>query len=321
MRIRRRVLLPQDTHVSVASSICIGLDVGGSTTELLAHASEFSDTVHLTGPGANPMHSTVSSAAAALAGVVEDALGQFPSGTLASLCAGIAGAGRLDDQDELTRLLRHHLEVDPSCPIRVVHDAEIALEAAFHDGSGIVVIVGTGSVVFARSRDGHTDRTGGWGYLLGDEGSGFALGQQGLRAVADAIDNGPDTVLRSWLAERHSLSSRDRLIHRVYQDDWPLQNAAPLVIEAAHAGDDVATRIVEDQTRQLADQVEWLVDRVDRCDHVEPRIALTGGLVQEAHYAQMLQSALRRRLPEWTVVTAQRDPVHGALHLAQRLAT
>jgi N-acetylglucosamine kinase-like BadF-type ATPase len=301
----------------VASSIVVGLDVGGSTTELLACASTSSDTVHLTGPGANPMRSTVSAAATALADVVETALTRFPTGRLSALCAGIAGAGRLDDQDELTRLLRQHLGVGASCSIRIVHDAEIALEAAFQDESGVVVIAGTGSVVYARSRSGRTARVGGWGYLLGDEGSGFALGQQALCAVADAIDNGPDTILRPWIAERYDVTSRDDLIRRVYQDDWPLQDVAPLVLEATDAGDTVATTITEEQAGRLADQVKWLVDR---CDDVTPRISLTGGLVQEGTYAHTLRDALRARLPAWRVETAQHRPVQGALHMARRIA-
>lgn len=263
------------------------------------------------------MRSTVAASAAALADLVEDALAHFPGDTLAGLCAGIAGAGRIDDQDELATLLRTHLDADPSLPIRILHDADIALEAAFGKESGVVVIAGTGSVVYARSRDGRTARVGGWGYLLGDEGSGFALGQQGLRAVADAIDNGPDTILRTWIAERFDLSSRDRLIHRVYQDDWPLQDVAPLVIEAADAGDKIATKITEQQACRLADQVEWLLDR---CDEVAPRLSLTGGLVQELGYARMLQRTLRARLPGWTIETAQHRPVYGALHVAHRVA-
>jgi N-acetylglucosamine kinase-like BadF-type ATPase len=297
--------------------MCIGLDAGGTTTELLARSSSSAEPVRLSGPGANPMRLGLDAAVNALTDLIQEARRQQPRGTVASICAGIAGAGRLDDRQSLTRRLRQRLDLPASTPVRIVHDAEIALEATFHDASGVVVIVGTGSVVFARTRDGHTDRTGGWGYLLGDEGSGFALGQQGLRAVADAIDNGPDTVLRPWLADRYGLSSRDRLIHRVYQDDWPLQNVAPLVIEAADAGDEVATRIAEEQTHLLADQVEWLLDR---CANVESRIALTGGLIRETHYAQMLQATLCNRLPNWSVVIAQRDPVHGALHFAQRLA-
>lgn len=303
-------------HV-VASPIFVGLDVGGSKTELLALTPDHNETVHCTGPGANPMRIGIDAAAQSLADLINKALRQSPNGRVASICAGVAGAGQIDDQERLTERLYRLLDLPASSLIHVVHDAEIALEAAFEAESGVVVIVGTGSVVFARTRDGRTDRTGGWGYILGDEGSGFALGQEGLRAVADAFDNGPNTVLQPWLADRYGLDNRARLIHRVYEEEWPLQKVAPLVIEAAVAGDEVATRITNEQTDRLAAQVEWLIDR---CSNLEPRIALTGGLIQDAHYTQALRETLLDRLPEWTVDTVSHRPVTGALHLARRVA-
>ncbi len=300
------------------SSVYIGLDVGGSKTELLACTSNgTAERLRLWGPGANVQRLGVETTAGILADLIHQALGRYPDGQLSTVCAGIAGAGQAADQEALSKRLLDVLDVPHPPPrIRIVHDAQIALEAAFEEGSGVVVIVGTGSVVFARTRNGALDRTGGWGYLLGDEGSGFALGQSGLRAVARAIDGGPETLLRSWVAEHHGLDGRDRLIHEVYQHNWPVQDIAPLVIRAAAAGDAVARGIVDEQTRLLARQVEWLTAR---CDNLEPRVALLGGLVQEAYYAQVLRRTLRERLADWSIQTMRRRPVVGALRLACRM--
>lgn len=295
--------------------LCIGLDVGASKTDVLASVPT-GDPVRLTGPGANIQRIGIEAAAQTLADLIQQVLREQPDRQLTSVCAGIAGAGRSHDQEALARHLLRTLDLSPPPHVQVVHDAHIALEAAFHDGSGVIVIVGTGSVVFARTREGTLMRTGGWGYLLGDEGSGFALGQSGLRAVAHAIDGGPSTRLREQVADRYGLDTRDRLIHQVYQHDWPMQNVAPLVIEAAVAGDAVAARIVDDQTDQLARQVEWLIAQ---CDETEPRIALLGGLMQETHYAEALQRTLRDRLPGWSVEQMHRRPVVGALRLAARM--
>lgn len=297
------------------ASIYIGLDVGGSKTELLACTANGTEDVRLTGPGANAQRLGFETTAQVLADLIQEALQQYPEGRLAAICAGIAGASHAEDQEALSQCLLHALDVAHAPHIHVVHDAQIALEAAFEAESGVVVIVGTGSVVFARTRTGDLQRTGGWGYILGDEGSGFALGQSGLRAVADAIDGGPQTVLRRWVAERHGLDSRGRLIHEVYQHNWPVQDIAPLVIEAGEAGDAVATRIIDEQTTLLAHQVDWLIDR---CDDLEPRIALMGGLMREAHYARALRQTLQTRLPEWSIQTMDRRPVVGALRLARR---
>lgn len=295
--------------------IYIGLDVGGSKTELLARTPDGAEDVHLTGPGANVQRIGIEATARTLADLVQKALRQCPEGQLAAVCAGIAGAGRADDQEVLNQRLLHALA--PHTPhIHIVHDAQVAFEAAFGTGSGVVVIVGTGSVVFARTREGALQRTGGWGYLLGDEGSGFALGQEGFRAVAHAIDGGPDTILRTWVAERHGLDERDRLIHEVYQQHWPMQDIAPLVIEAAQTGDAVAARIVDEQTNRLVRQIEWLVAQ---CDALDTRIALLGGLVRETHYVHALHRTIEERLPGWSIQPVDRRPVVGALHLACRL--
>lgn len=296
--------------------LCIGLDVGGSKTELLASRSGDDERIRLTGPGANIQRIGIEASAHTLADLIQRALRQYAAPQLASVCAGIAGAGRASDQDALGQHLLTLLDLSPAPHVQIVHDAQIALEAAFNEGSGMIVIVGTGSVVFARTQDGTLMRTGGWGYLLGDEGSGFALGQSGLRAVAHAIDGGPPTMLQQQVADQYGLDTRDQLIHQVYQHDWPMQDVAPLVIEAALDGDAVARQIVEDQTDQLTCQVEWLIGR---CDETEPRIALMGGLIRETHYASVLQQTLRERLPNWSVQTLDQRPVVGALRLAARM--
>jgi len=299
----------------VSRSLFIGLDVGGSKTELLASCSPDDAPVRLTGPGANAQRLGLEATAQTLATLIHRALHEHPDCQLAAICAGVAGAGRRDDQETLTRHLLHELDIASPPHIQIVHDARIALEAAFEDGSGVVVIVGTGSVVFGRARDDSLQRIGGWGYLLGDEGSGFALGQSGLRAVAHAIDGGPDTTLRAEVAERFDLDSRDELIHQVYQRNWPIQDVAPLVIEAAGAGDPVAQRIVDDHTHRLAQQVGWLVEQSSDMDS---RIALLGGLAREASYATAMTQALQDVLPGWTVDVLKQRPVVGALRLAAR---
>lgn len=296
--------------------LCIGLDVGGSKTELLASRSRDDERIRLTGPGANIQRIGIEASARTLADLIQRALRQYAAPQLASVCAGIAGAGRASDQDALAQHLLTLLDLSPAPHVQIVHDAQIALEAAFNEGSGMIVIVGTGSVVFARTQDGTLMRTGGWGYLLGDEGSGFALGQSGLRAVAHAIDGGPPTMLQQQVADQYGLDTRDQLIHQVYQHDWPMQDVAPLVIEAALDGDAVARQIVDDQTDQLTCQVEWLIGR---CDETEPRIALMGGLIRETHYAKVLQRTLTERLPNWSVQTLDQRPVVGALRLATRM--
>lgn len=200
----------------------------------------------------------------------------------------------------------------------VVHDALLALETAFGSGSGRVVIAGTGSVGLARTCDGTLERVGGWGHRLGDPGSGYALGQAGLRAVAEALEGGPDTSLRAAVQQRLDIPDRDALINTVYEDGAALQDVAPLVCAAAAADDPVATRILTRQTRRLGRQIEWLVDR---CASLTPWMALLGGLIQDETYTEALRDVLADRFPAWSIDPLREDPVVGALQRARRRAT
>jgi len=228
----------------------------------------------------------------------------------------VAGAGRPDEQEALATRLRRALAVDADAVrVEVVHDASIALDAAFGSESGLVVIAGTGSVVCARAKDGTTRQVGGWGSLLGDPGSGHAVGRAGLRAVAADVDGGADTAIRARISDRYGIDERDALIRKVYRDAFAVQDVAPLVIDAAAEGDPVASDILASQAADLGQQVEWLLDGEDG---IVPRVALLGGMLRNEPYARVLRRALRERLPGWSVSVLDREPVVGALRRAHR---
>lgn len=233
-----------------------------------------------------------------------------------SVCAGVSGAGRAEEQDALSGAIRDAL-VAPgrTVHVEVVHDALIALDAAYDAGSGIVVIAGTGSVALARTADGTLLRVGGWGHLLGDPGSGYAVGQRGLRATAAAFDGGDDTSIRGRLRDQLGIDTREQLIHAVYQDGLSMQDVAPLVVDAAAAGDAVAARILDTAGEGLTEQVSWLVHHAQT---IAPRITLLGGMVQNDHYDNVLRQHLRDHFPDWSVQQLQVEPVTGALRRARR---
>lgn len=298
----------------------VGLDAGGTKTFLLAQCNGCSDRIERRGPGANPQRTGLEASADTLATLVRDVVRPHRPVDALSVYAGVAGAGRDEDQEVLTEHL-HKALTDETDVVRVqvVHDACIALDAAFGAGSGLVIIVGTGSVVFGRTRDGEPRRAGGWGHLLGDAGSGYAVWQAGLRAVAEAFDGGADTSLLARVRDRYGIDERETFIHWVYQGDVALQDVAPLVIEAANDDEDpVASDILTTQTARLAQQVEWLLDGDE---NIEPRIALLGGMLQNEYFARLLRRTLRDRLPEWTIERLRQEPAVGALHRARRLLT
>jgi N-acetylglucosamine kinase-like BadF-type ATPase len=121
---------------------------------------------------------------------------------------------------------------------------------------GIIVIAGTGSMVFGRNANGVTARAGGWGYIFGDEGGAFDLVRQALRAILRNEEGwGPPTALREALLEATGARDGNQLMHRLYTDAFPRDRVAgwaKLIDQAARAGDAVASDILAFAAQQLA---------------------------------------------------------------------
>jgi N-acetylglucosamine kinase-like BadF-type ATPase len=201
--------------------------------------------------------------------------------------------------------------------VRVTTDGEIALEAAFPDGPGIVVTSGSGSIAYARDARGQLSRTGGLGWRIGDEGSGYALGRAALQAVGQAAEGrGKMTALTDRLFPATGVASLDQLVK------WSL-SAAPRdvaslareVISAADAGDEVAIELVDEAAVELALHVEALLPRLIE---VRPlRVAFNGGILSSTSAVRRsLTAILEETQPELEIVEAPVDPPVGALRLA-----
>lgn len=295
------------------TSLFVGIDAGGSKTELLAAREQSNELLNLFGSSGNPARVGFDGSVDVLSELILQATQRLPDGAIAAVCAGVAGAGRADDQRRIREGILNELGDRAPNVLRITHDGDIALEAAFEGESGIMVIAGTGSVTLARTRSGDFKRAGGWGYLIGDEGSGFTLGSRGLRALAHAFDGGPHTVLADLLASSRDVVTPDDLSRIVYQDKVPLQKFAPMVIQAARDGDDVALDIVTDETERLARQVRWLADR---CPDIRTQLALLGGVTNEPFYRGILTDALLEVFPGWDVMDPLNRPVVGAWRMA-----
>lgn len=299
------------------SDLFVGLDAGGTRTRLLARSVDPGDDVSLFGPAGNFFRAGPEGAATVLSTLIGRALELRPQCQLRAVCAGVAGASSQQARDTLAQSVRSRLAACAPFALRITHDGAIALEAAFGGGSGLVIIAGTGSSLFGRVRAGNILRAGGWGFMLGDEGSGHAIGLKGLRAVGHACDGGPTTMLTDLLKARHGIAEKDALLHRVYRKAWPVQQMAPLVLQAVADGDAVARRILDEETRALATQALWLTQR---SGPIEERMSVLGGLSQSPLYMDAMQAALQEALPNWCLHPAQTTGVEAAVRLAQALA-
>ena len=165
-----------------------------------------------------------------------------------SACLGFSGGPA--DKEEIVR------EVVEAAQITVTHDAFIALSGATEGEPGVIVIAGTGSMVFGRNAAGKTARAGGWGYMFGDEGSGFYITRQALRAALREEEGwGPATALRAALLEAGGATDINDLLHRFYTAEFPrprIAGLAKLVNEVAENGDATARNILNEAAQQLA---------------------------------------------------------------------
>ena len=229
---------------------------------------------------------------------------------------GLAGAGRPEDQELVRRwALQNGLAAD----VEVSADAPLLLAAGTPDNWGVAVVAGTGSIAIARSSDGRTSRSGGWGYLLGDEGSGYALSLAAMQAIARMSDDrGPETLLARSLLERLYLNQPQELIAAIYRgvlDRPALAAFAPLVLQAAEAGDAVAGDIVQEGADDLALMIATCANQLGL---VQPYpLVLSGGLLlASASYRDRLLGALSTLEIDAEPVTLAHEPAEGAVRLA-----
>lgn len=203
--------------------------------------------------------------------------------------------------------------------LRVEHDAPAALAGATLGAPGIIVVAGTGSVVFGENAAGETSRTGGWGYVFGDEGSGFGLARDAIRASLDALDGvGPETSLVTVLTRVFGVTDLRLLPMVMYNGHISrdgVASAAREVLAAWQTGDEVAGRVVADGLEALARRVTSVSKRLGLD---EPLVCLSGGVFRSRPYADAFAGAVHARVPGARVEPSRLSPAAGAVLLAFR---
>lgn len=235
--------------------------------------------------------------------------------------AGMAGVGRVSDRDAMRGLVRATARV--SCPVEADMDALPALVGALGAPDGILLVAGTGSVALGLAGSGDLVRAGGWGHILGDEGSAWDVGRKGLDAAIRAFEGrGPDTALLPHTLAYFGISDPFDLIPAVYEnfDKSRVAGFARELSVAREDGDQVAEAIL----RQAAeDLVALVVSVASRLPGAPPgaRLALSGGFVEkEPFLRRLVEERLAARLPGWEIVPTAGDAARGACELARRLA-
>ena len=228
---------------------------------------------------------------------------------------GLAGVDRQSDLD----LFQPHLGVLAE-KVQITNDAELLLAGLEH-AVGVVLIAGTGSIALGRDATGHKTRAGGWGHILGDEGSGYAIAQLALQATMRASDGrGPQTILLERILQYWDLSQADQIIGQVYgeEDKARIASLSSLVLLSARAGDQVAATIVQHAARELALTVHAVCQSLKFPEQEIP-LALGGGLlINEADFCTQVIQQIRHYQPIGRVVLVAQPTLsaaRAALHL------
>jgi N-acetylmuramic acid 6-phosphate etherase len=303
--------------------LVLGIDGGGSHT--LAYLAEAHTNGGVLGRGeAGPSNIQSVGIERALQALDEAVARAFsatgkPRGKLAAATLGLAGV----DRTEAAAVVRDWAaRVQLSDRLEIANDATLLLAAGTPDGWGLAVIGGTGSIAFGRTPDGRFDRSGGWGYLLGDEGSAYGLALAGVRAVARAADGcAAPTRLTGEILSAMGLAEPLQMIHVVYQGIWDrarIATLAPLVLRLADEGDEVARAIVAHEANEIARTAAAVVRKLKLPQRVP--LAITGGaLLKGENYRQQFLGALRAAGVNADPVTLVEEPALGAVRIARQL--
>jgi N-acetylglucosamine kinase-like BadF-type ATPase len=290
----------------------VGIDAGGSQTVALLADGTGRVIRRARGPGANWHSDGAAGVRAVIGPVLLDAVGREPAPT--AVCIGMAGVDRTGDTAAVTSMLA---ALAPAAIPVVVNDALIALESERPNAPGVVLIAGTGSIAYGRDAHGRAARAGGWGYVLGDEGSGYWLGRQALRVVVRTADGrGEPTALTPAILAYYAISDPRDLIQVIGDSDRPADIAmlAPLVGSAAADGDTVASALLAEAARDLAGAAVAVIGRLGL--QAAP-LLLAGGLL--AGLGLLREGVVRAVARSGVVVDARllsADPAAGAVRLA-----
>jgi len=234
-----------------------------------------------------------------------------------SILLGTAGAGRKDDAKRLEESLvrkakENKIHIND---FKVESDARIALEGAFAGKPGSILIAGTGSIMFGKDMEGNIHRVGGFGRLLGDEGSGFHIGRAGLTAVAKSFDGrNNDTLLTQLIKDKFNIIDSVQLINEVYKNNFDIPQIAPLVIEAAEKNDAICKNIIDSEIDQLLEHISAMQKIIN--DDVLSISLIGGTITTNNYYANLFQSRIEN-ITNVKVRDAELSPHMGAALMAR----
>ena len=300
--------------------IVVGVDGGGTKTRAVVADESGKSLADVEGPASAVKPGQAEHSAQVIAETVALALGAAAMSRVVPkvICVGVAGVGRENERQALWQALAAR-EIGEE--ILVHADATVALDDAFGDGPGVLLIAGTGSVAFGRGPTGTVARCGGWGPSIGDEGSGAWIGRRALSVVTAAADGRePETALTGAVLTAAQVNEMNELIAWASSaTPAMLGTLAPAVMSEADAGDLRANALLSLAVEELMLHIRALARQLFMDERASVPVALTGGLLKRG---QLLRKRLEQRMksavPGAAVQSGDVDAARGAVRGALR---
>src|ERR671925_199723 len=302
------------------SAIVVGVDAGGTRTRILVADERGQQLGSADAPGSAVRPGEADRSADIIVNGTREALASCEMTHVIPkvLCVGVAGVGREPERQALWQALVSR-EIAEEV---VVHaDAAIALDDAFGDGAGILLIAGTGSVAFGRGPTGASSRCGGWGPVCGDEGSGAWIGRRALSIVTASSDGRePQTSLIGAILTAAQVDDVHGLVGwAAAATPADLASLAPVVINAADGGDYRANALLGIATEELVLHVRTLARRLFGDERASVPVAFAGGLLSPgATLRRRVEHRLKTAVPGSQLRIEEVVPVRGAVRGALR---
>ncbi len=296
----------------------LGVDGGGTKTLAQAIDPKGRPMFRIKSGALNPNSETKEQVQAVLCDILQHAAVQAGTDQLAAVCIGAAGVSN----PHAKALLEQSLERAGFHGQKyITGDHVAALAGALGRPEGMLLISGTGSICAGRTAEGYEVRAGGMGHRIDDEGSGYAMGRDVLRAVVQAEDGrGPATCLTRAVFQELGIRNMEELLAFVYAPQSSKKDIAALarlLPDAAAQEDRAALAIYDHAVRELLRLVKAVSMRLPM---LQGELALAGSvLLKDELLQKKLKVQLQLQLPGLTMIPARQDAAWGAARLAQSI--